>query len=117
MSADSESGEPQSPAPKKTRRGKRGGKNQKLRAESLKRVTVDELGRLGRTSLDLSTVSLLPNKADLLYLLAASYSAISLHALGQYECCSQSLFTNLRVPFRISLLQSSQHIRVIVIAV
>lgn len=33
--ADTEGGEPRSPAPKKTRRGKRAGKNQKLRAEQL----------------------------------------------------------------------------------
>ena len=40
---------------KKTRRGKRAGKNQKLRAEqmSLKRLSSD----LGRPSLDLPTVS------------------------------------------------------------
>lgn len=40
--ADSEGGEPQSPAPKKTRRGKRAGKNQKLRAEQMsQRLSMD----------------------------------------------------------------------------
>ena len=54
--AESEGGEPQSPAPKKTRRGKRGGRNQKMRAESMKRQPADELAR---SSLEFATVELL----------------------------------------------------------
>lgn len=54
--AESEGGEPQSPAPKKTRRGKRGGRNQKLRAESMKQMGELSRASVGRASVDLASV-------------------------------------------------------------